>query len=142
MGDINVVIEKFINLPPFTNSVEAAADVEASVAETFHALGLTHSTFLCRRAILNSSKARNEWDRMLFVDTKNDQPILAFFATFPDSDTIFIDCYGNYFVNEVKLLQSHFCSSYYRYYNTKKIFTLSVFESSEEYLKDLMQMYK
>jgi CII-binding regulator of phage lambda lysogenization HflD len=133
-------IQKFIDLPPFTNNVEDAL-VEKSISETFELFGLEHSTIFCRHTILSMFDDSIEWDRMLYI-CDGSIPVLAFISSDIDGDPIFVDSYGNFFPNEVLLLKSMFFSTYYRYYNTKKIFDLTPYESSEKYLKDMVRHVK
>uniref|UniRef100_A0A914PPS6 Uncharacterized protein n=1 Tax=Panagrolaimus davidi TaxID=227884 RepID=A0A914PPS6_9BILA len=140
MTDINEFIQKFTNLPPFPNEDDEEI-LRESIYKIFDHLDLDRKIdpyFCCQTVITEGNK---EWDIMLYIcDEKI--PIVAFHSAGSLGYWVFVDCYGNKSVNELKLMESINCSKYYKYYNVKKIFTLTPFRSDEEYLKSLIKNYE
>uniref|UniRef100_A0A914QWU4 Knr4/Smi1-like domain-containing protein n=1 Tax=Panagrolaimus davidi TaxID=227884 RepID=A0A914QWU4_9BILA len=137
MVNISDYIEKFKTLPPFTNTDEEE-DIEASVLETFENLKIIHDPYFCCQTLFN--EGGYEWDRMLYI-CDDEIPLIAFCSADSQGNMYFVDCYGNLFDNELKLVQSFNHKKYYKYYNDKKIFNLTPFASDDEYLECLIENF-
>uniref|UniRef100_A0A914PHW5 Uncharacterized protein n=1 Tax=Panagrolaimus davidi TaxID=227884 RepID=A0A914PHW5_9BILA len=136
--DLSDYIQTYSNLRPFP-SIPMQELVEASVLEIFNKLKTSHIPYFCTRTILY--EGNRNWDRMLYI-CDDEIPLIAFYSSNPFGDTAFVDCYGNLFDNELKLIQSFNHKKYYKYYNVKKIFAIRPFASDEEYIKCLAQNFR
>uniref|UniRef100_A0A914PRG6 Uncharacterized protein n=1 Tax=Panagrolaimus davidi TaxID=227884 RepID=A0A914PRG6_9BILA len=136
--DLSDYIQTYSNLPPFP-SIPMQELVEASVLETFKKLKISHIPYFCIRTMLY--EGNRNWDRMLYI-CDDEIPLIAFYSSNPFGDTAFVDCYGNLFDNELKLIQSFNHKKYYKYYNVEKIFSIRPFASDEQYMNCLIQNFR